>query len=98
MRTDPYTATWIAAALIVALPGHAHAYLDPSTGSMVISALISLAVTVGFAVQSFGYRALAVARGLARGRRADAGPREATDSEPGAAGARGSRERGAPQS
>ena len=53
-------AVWIAvlALCIVAEPRAAHAYLDPSTGSMLLSGLISLLVTIGFALQSVGYKLL----------------------------------------
>jgi hypothetical protein len=57
--------SWVALAGVVALclPREAHAYLDPTTGSMLISALISIFVTAGFALQSYGYRLLAFFRG-----------------------------------
>jgi hypothetical protein len=45
------------------LPREAHAYLDPGTGSMLLSALISVFVTAGFALQNYGYRMLAFFRG-----------------------------------
>jgi hypothetical protein len=62
MRSNAWK--WLAAAiaLILGLPGSAHAYLDPSTGSMLLSALISLAVTTGFAIQSYGYKLLRLLR------------------------------------
>ena len=63
----PHAWRWIgaASAAILALPGSAHAYLDPSTGSMLLSTVISLAVTVGFALQSYGYK---LRRWLRKGR------------------------------
>lgn len=63
MRGRPVS--WVALAGITALllPREAHAYLDPGTGSMLLSALISIFVTAGFALQSYGYRLLAFLRG-----------------------------------
>ena len=55
---------WIAAAAVWALvvPREAHAYLDPGTGSMLLSAVVSVFVTAGFALQSYGYRILGLFR------------------------------------
>jgi hypothetical protein len=55
---------WIvlAAVCALALPREAHAYLDPGTGSMLVSALISLFVTAGFALQSYGYKLMSLFR------------------------------------
>ncbi len=57
--------SWVALAGVTALllPREAHAYLDPGTGSMLLSALISIFVTAGFALQNYGYRMLAFFRG-----------------------------------
>ncbi len=57
----------LAAALTIASP--AYAYLDPGTGSMLVSALIGVAAAVGLAVKMFWYRLI----GLFRGRRPGAG-------------------------
>ena len=66
--------SWVALAGVSALllPREAHAYLDPGTGSMLLSALISILVTAGFALQSYGYRLL----GFLRGRRGSEAPVE----------------------
>ena len=68
--------SWVALAGVTALllPREAHAYLDPGTGSMLLSALISILVTAGFALQSYGYRLL----GFLRGRRGPEAPVEET--------------------
>lgn len=47
--------------LLVASP--AHAYLDPGTGSMILSALIGLAAAVALAVKMFWYRLVGWFRG-----------------------------------
>jgi NADH:ubiquinone oxidoreductase subunit K len=44
----------LAACLLMASP--AYAYLDPGTGSMLVSALIGVAAAVGLALKMFWYR------------------------------------------
>jgi hypothetical protein len=46
----------------------AYAYLDPGTGSMLLSAVIGVAAAVGLAVKMFWYRLI----GLFRGKRSGA--------------------------
>ena len=41
---------------LVLLPAPAHAYLDPGTGSMILSALIGLFATAALAVKTWWYR------------------------------------------
>ncbi len=67
MRTP--RVSWVALVGVTALllPREAHAYLDPGTGSMLLSALLSIFVTAGFALQSYGYRLLAFFRGTRAG-------------------------------
>jgi peptidoglycan/LPS O-acetylase OafA/YrhL len=46
-------------ALFCALAGQApeaHAYLDPSTGSMILSAIVGLFATLGLAVKTYWYK------------------------------------------
>lgn len=54
----------LAACLMVAAP--AHAYLDPGTGSMLVSAVIGVAAAVGLAVKMFWYRIVGFFRGKRR--------------------------------
>ena len=68
------TAYWTLriALLLVALlstASPAQAYLDPSTGSMLLSALIGIVAAVGLGLKMFWYQVV----GLVRGRRRDAG-------------------------
>jgi hypothetical protein len=56
----------LAAALAVASP--ADAYLDPSTGSMVISALVGIVAATALAAKMFWYRVAGLLRGTARRR------------------------------
>jgi len=49
----------------------AHAYLDPGTGSMLLSAIIGVAAAVGLAVKLFWYRLVGMLRGR-KGRRPEA--------------------------
>ena len=58
----------LVACLAVAQP--AYAYLDPGTGSMLLSAVIGVAAAVGLAVKMFWYRLI----GLLRGRPRDVRP------------------------
>lgn len=47
---------------LLALPQVAHAYLDPSTGGLVLSAIIGLLATIGLAVKTWWYRIKALFR------------------------------------
>jgi hypothetical protein len=51
----------LAACLSIASP--AYAYLDPGTGSMLISAVVGVAAAVGLAVKMFWYRLVGFFRG-----------------------------------
>jgi hypothetical protein len=69
--------------LVLVAPRRAHAYLDPSTGSMLVSALISIAVTIGLALQTYGYRLLGrVRRLLGRDVRGEPDVREPVEPAP----------------
>jgi hypothetical protein len=59
----------LAACLLIASP--AQAYLDPGTGSMLLSAVIGVAATVALAVKMFWYRLIGLFRGKGRGDRLD---------------------------
>jgi NADH:ubiquinone oxidoreductase subunit K len=56
----------LAACLLITSP--AHAYLDPGTGSMLISAIIGVAAAVGLALKLFWYRLVGLLRGKKGGR------------------------------
>ncbi len=53
---------FILAALIVA-SAPAHAYLDPSTGSMIISAIVGLFASIALAVKTYWYKIKGFFRG-----------------------------------
>ena len=55
----------LAAVLLFAPP--AHAYLDPGTGSMILSALIGVVAAVALALKMFWYRIVGRFRGKRRG-------------------------------
>ena len=55
----------LAALLLIAPP--AHAYLDPGTGSMLLSALIGLAAAAALGLKMFWYRLASLFRGKGRG-------------------------------
>ena len=48
------------AAMVPLFPDVAHAYLDPGTGSMLLSALIGIAATLFFMVKTFYYKAAGI--------------------------------------
>ena len=61
--------TYVVTLVLVAValhPRDAFAYLDPSTGSMILSALVSVLVSAGLALHAYWHRAIAVARRLLR--------------------------------
>jgi len=60
----------LVACLSIAAP--AHAYLDPGTGSMLVSALIGVAAAVALALKIFWYRLVSWFRGKRRGPRSGA--------------------------
>jgi hypothetical protein len=55
----------LALAALLAMASPAQAYLDPGTGSMLLSAVIGVVAAVGLALKMFWYQLV----GLARGRR-----------------------------
>jgi len=57
----------LAATLLATSP--AHAYLDPGTGSMILSAIIGVAAAVGLALKLFWYRLVGLLRGKKGGLR-----------------------------
>ena len=60
----------LAVAVSVSLASPAHAYLDPGTGSMLLSAIIGVVAAAGLGLKIFWYRVV----GLVRGRRSGGRP------------------------
>ena len=58
-------ASVVAALSLIASP--AQAYLDPSTGSMLLSAVIGVVAAVGLGLKMFWYQLVGLARGRRRG-------------------------------
>jgi len=58
----------LALAACLSITSPAHAYLDPGTGSMLISAIIGVAAAVGLALKLFWYRLVGLLRGRKGGR------------------------------
>jgi len=54
--------TWLIALLLLA--PSAHAYLDPNTGSMILSAIVGIFATVALAVKTWWYRLKGLVRRL----------------------------------
>ena len=72
MSTTSKSRTVLAVAVgLAAFAPPALAYLDPSTGSMILSAIVGLAATAMLAVKTYWYKLKALFR---RGRRADQRP------------------------
>lgn len=46
----------------------AHAYLDPSTGSMIVSAIIGIFASIALAVKTYWYKLKSLFRGRERSR------------------------------
>ena len=61
-------ALWVvfAFAACLMIPPPAHAYLDPGTGSMLLSALIGLAAAAALGLKMFWYRVVGLFRGKGR--------------------------------
>jgi hypothetical protein len=59
-------------AAFVSIAGPAHAYLDPGTGSMILSALIGIVAAVALALKMFWYQLVGWVRGRKRGSRSGA--------------------------
>ena len=72
--------TMVALLILLALAPPAHAYLDPATGSMIISALIGLLAAIALALKMFWYRVVGLVRGP-RGRAPDVPPHGPTSTE-----------------
>jgi hypothetical protein len=53
-------------ATFLSIAPSAHAYLDPGTGSMLLSALIGLAAAVALGLKMFWYRLVGLFRGKGR--------------------------------
>lgn len=49
--------------LYLALPGAAHAYIDPGSGSAIMSAIIGFFVVIGLTIKTFWYKIKAVFTG-----------------------------------
>ena len=49
--------------VVLSLASPAYAYLDPGTGSMLVSAVIGVAAAVGLALKMFWYRVIGIFRG-----------------------------------
>lgn len=68
-------------ALLFAAPS-AWAYLDPSTGSMILSAIVGLFATVGLAVKTYWYRLKRFVRSRRKQDSDDPAPRKLPEESP----------------
>lgn len=64
------------AAPLLCLPNHAFAYLDPSTGSMVVSAIVGIFASIALAVKTYWYK---IKGFFKRDSKQDPTPREPSD-------------------
>ena len=79
-----YTILLTAAVALTGFASPAYAYLDPSTGSMIISAVLGVLATAGLALKTYWYKLKSVFR---RGdARRNVGTEPAETADPGSAG------------
>jgi hypothetical protein len=76
----------VAAIALSAFAPAAHAYLDPSTGSMILSAVIGVLATAGLVIKNYWYKLKSFFRGgkstasdAAESKQAEASARESTE-------------------
>ena len=58
-RSQPRKVRGVCVALVTVLAlfsAPAHAYLDPSTGSMIVTAIVGLVASIGLAIRTYWYR------------------------------------------
>lgn len=64
MKRKPDAAIMMAALLgLLGFAPHAQAYLDPSTGSMILSAIVGLFATAALAIKTWWYKLKSLFRG-----------------------------------
>lgn len=51
-------------ALLIAIPLPAYAYLDPATGSMLLSGVVAFFATLGMAIQAYWHKLVSLTRRL----------------------------------
>lgn len=56
MSVKTLSASLIVLAVLLAYAPAAHAYLDPSTGSMIVSALVGIFASIALAVKTYWYK------------------------------------------
>jgi len=71
-RITPLTAVALALCLLLASPA-AFAYLDPSTGSMVVSAIVGIFASIALALKTYWYKIKAF---FQRGEKRDSNQKE----------------------
>lgn len=88
MKRKPDTAVLMIALLsLLTVAPHAEAYLDPSTGSMILSAIVGLFATLGLAIKTYWYKLKSLFRGgsgkKTTGQRGDGQPQQPTSGDDG---------------
>ena len=75
MNRKPHNtrARWLVLLTLLAFSPAAFAYLDPSTGSMVVSAIVGIFASIALAVKTYWYKIKGLFR---RDRKAERGTRE----------------------
>jgi hypothetical protein len=57
MRRQPASGSRVlAVTALLSLAPSAHAYLDPGTGSLILSAIVGLLATIGLAIKTWWYK------------------------------------------
>ena len=55
-KSNPVRACWLALPILLVFSPAAFAYLDPSTGSMVVSAIVGIFASIALAVKTYWYK------------------------------------------
>ena len=63
----PMARALIVLSFILLVPLPAYAYLDPQTGSMILSAVVAFVATVGMTVQAYWHKLVSLLRRAPRG-------------------------------
>lgn len=69
----PKTHRWLALTVLLTFSPAAFAYLDPSTGSMVVSAIVGIFASIALAVKTYWYK---IKGWFRRGSKQDAPPQD----------------------
>jgi len=78
-KRDIFSFPTMAAIALVSFAPSAFAYLDPSTGSMILSAIVGILATLSLAVKTYWYKLKSFFSGKKDGAESPAGDSDSTD-------------------